>query len=113
MHEDHSHVHDHTHPHDHSHEHSDSQCCHDHSYEDLCCHSHNHADLPTHSGDETVALLNYMIDHNKHHGEDLHEIYHALINSGKAEAAELVHSAMHEFDHGNEKLAEALKLIGG
>jgi hypothetical protein len=43
----------------------------------------------------------------------LHEIYHALVASGKTEAAELVHSAMHEFDHGNEKLAEALKLIGG
>lgn len=92
----------HTHAHDH-----------DHAHDNGCCHAHTHEGQAAHGTDETVALLNYMIDHNKHHGEDLHEIYHALEAAGKTEAANLVHDAMHNFDHGNEKLAEALKLIGG
>lgn len=96
MSENHTHTHDHNHAHDNGH-----------------CHSHSHEGQTAHSADETSALLNYMIDHNKHHGEDLHEIYHGLESAGKKEAANLVHEAMHQFDHGNEKLAEALKLIGG
>lgn len=98
MHEDTSHVHEH----DHGEAHTNG-----------CCHEHTHEDIQNHGQDETVALLNYMIDHNKHHGEDLHEIYHSLEDSGKTEAANLVHEAMHEYDHASEKLAEALKLIGG
>ena len=77
-------------------------------------HSHDHhSHGQAHSPEETVALLTYMIDHNKHHGEDLHEIYHALADSGKAEAAELLHKAMHLYEDGNALLADALKMIGG
>lgn len=89
---------------DHNHEH-------DHNHGTFHCHSHE--DKPAQNVNETVALLNYMIDHNKHHGEDLHEIYHALDATGKKEAAEFVHEAIHLYNDGNEKLAEALKLIGG
>ncbi|MEG2519045.1 MAG: hypothetical protein RSB65_05285, partial [Oscillospiraceae bacterium] len=76
-----------------------------------CEHGHQHLKEP--SAEETVLLLGYMLDHNKHHGEDLHSIFHALEHQDKAEAAALVSEAMHLFDHGNEKLAEALKLVGG
>lgn len=93
---------EHTHDHDHGHTHEGEHC-----------HCHSHDGQNSQNANETVALLNYMIDHNKHHGEDLHEIYHSLENSGNKEAADLVHEAMHLYDHGNEKLAEALKLIGG
>lgn len=93
---------EHTHDHDHGHTHEGEHC-----------HCHTHEGQNAQSANETVALLNYMIDHNKHHGEDLHEIYHSLEAAGNKEAAELVHEAMHLYDHGNEKLAEALKLIGG
>lgn len=31
----------------------------------------------------------------------------------QTEAAQHVHEAMHQYEHGNEALAEALKLIGG
>lgn len=54
-----------------------------------------------------------MIDHNRHHGEDLHELYHSLEKAGKSSAAALVSEAMHFYNHGNDKLAEALKLLGG
>ena len=88
--------------HNHSHEHG-----HDHGH---CCCNEGHK---VQSADENTALLNYMIDHNKHHAEDLHELYHSLEHSGNAEAAKLLGEALHFYTHGNEKLAEALKLLGG
>lgn len=75
------------------------------------CDNHNHDHSHGHSPEETVALLSYMSDHNKHHGEDLHEIYHALEESGRSEAAELIHKALHLYDDGNRLLDEALKLL--
>lgn len=89
----------HNHNHDHGHDHSGNGCCHE--------------EHKAQSADENVALLNYMIDHNQHHSEDLHELYHTLEHAGNAEAAALVGEALHFYTHGNEKLAEALKLLGG
>lgn len=71
-------------------------------------HTHNHAH---HSEEETLTLLTYMLDHNRHHAEDLHEIYHSLEDAGKTEAAQALHDAMHLFGDANDKLEEALKLI--
>ena len=85
---------------------------HEHEHNHGSSHSHTHEGFGQ-SQKETLALLNYMIDHNKHHGEDLHEIYHALEAADNKDAGELVHEAMRLYDDGNEKLAEALKLIGG
>ena len=47
---DHDHDHDHVHPHDHEH-----------------THSHDH-----HSPEEALALLTYMLGHNRHHAQELH-----------------------------------------
>ena len=89
MHEDHTHVHNHEHSHEH------------------CCGGEHKAQSP----DENLALLNYMLEHNRHHGEDLHELYHSLEAAGRNDAAKVVAEALHFYDHGNEKLAEALKLL--
>lgn len=97
----HSHEHSHEHTHEHSHEH-------DHNHGHCCCEGSK-----VQSADENIALLNYMIDHNKHHAEDLHELYHALEHAGNTEAAAVLGEALHFYTHGNEKLAEALKLMGG
>ncbi len=78
---------------------------HSHSHEG---HSHAHSHQ---SPEESVALLTYMIDHNKHHGEDLHEVYHALESAGKTAAAEALHKAMHLYEDANAELEEALKLL--
>jgi hypothetical protein len=86
---------------------------HTHEHEDGHCHSHEAHEHKEHSTNEDVALLKYMIEHNRHHNEDLHELYHALDGAGKKDAAALVGEAMHFYDHGNEKLANALKLLGG
>ena len=65
-------MHEHEHDHDHAHH------CHPHSHE----HS---GDKPM-SPEEVLALLNYMLDHNRHHADELHDICHALEDEGKAEA---------------------------
>ena len=83
----HSHCHDHEHNHEHNHEHTHGQ----------------------HSPEEALALLAYMVQHNRHHAEELHELAHSMDD----EAAQLIHDAILDFNLGNEKLDEALKLLKG
>ena len=78
------------------------QHIHDHDHD----HSHEHA---SHSQEETLALLTYMISHNKHHAEELHDLAH----SADSEAAALIHEAVALFDTGNEKLEKALNIMKG
>ena len=93
------------HTHAHTHEHG-----HDHG------HTHEH-----HSPEETVALLSYMVTHNQHHAEELHELAHdlgdseaaELAHSVEGEAAQLLHEAVVDLTVGNEKLAEALRILKG
>ena len=67
-------------------------------------HDHEHR---SHSPEETLALLNYMIDHNKHHAEELHELAHSTGD----EAAKLIHEAVVQFNAGNALLEKALVLL--
>ena len=85
----------HTHPPDHTQEHG-----HTHDHE----HTHEH-----HSPEEALALLAYMVQHNRHHAEELHELAHSM----EDEAAQLIHDAILDFNLGNEKLDEALRLLKG
>ena len=71
-------------------------------------HDHDH-EHKAHSPEETLALLGYMIDHNRHHAEELHELAH----SAGEESAELIHEAVELFNAGNEKLSKALSLLKG
>lgn len=77
---------------------------HEHIHE----HDHEHPHKP-HSPEETLALLSYMIDHNRHHAEELHELAH----SADEEAAGLIHGAVALFNEGNEKLEKALSILKG
>lgn len=56
---------------------------------------------------ETVALLKYMLDHNRQHAIELAEIAEKLDNGAK----EFVLSAVGDFERGNEKLMKALNEI--
>ena len=67
-------------------------------------HGHTHE---IHSPEETVALLTYMVGHNQHHAEELHELAHSV----EGEAQQLLHEAVVELTLGNEKLAEALRIL--
>lgn len=81
---------------------------------DLHVHSHDHNDH-SHAGiaafdsiDQAIALMSYMLDHNAHHAEELHDLAHKLVASGKEEAAHLIDHALEQYEVGNANLAEAL-----
>ena len=87
----------HTHPHEHSHEHP---------------HTHEHA-VPA-DGDtlkKTVALLSYMVEHNKAHAQEVHDLSHELSADGKKEAASLIHRGFALYREGNELLERALAAL--
>ena len=81
---EHTHEHSHDHPHDHP-------------------HTHEHMDSA-----EALAVLTYMLDHNRHHADELHELAH---DAQPEEAAELLHEAVDLFNEGNNKLEQALQLM--
>ena len=114
---EHSHGGDHVHSHDHAHEHEHT---HEHTHADGTVHSHPHTHTHSHEhahGEETgfdsieqaMALMGYMLDHNRHHAEELHELCHKLAASGKEEAAALIHDAVDKFGEGNALLESALE----
>lgn len=84
-----------THSHDHDHEHT-----HDH------VHTHIHGGENV-SGEQAVALLQYMLDHNIHHAAELSDL--AKQFSGEVEH-QLLH-AVESFDQGNGYLSAALELL--
>ena len=91
--------------HNHEHTHADGTT-HTHSHDQTHSHDHDHQH---HSPEEALALLSYMVQHNRHHAEELHELAHSL----EDEPAQLLHDAILDFNLGNEKLDEALKLLKG
>ena len=54
-------------------------------------------------------MLTYMLGHNQHHAQELHELAHSV----EGEAAQLLHEAVVDLTVGNEKLAEALRILKG
>ena len=73
-------------------------------------HDHNHPH--THgteavSKEEQLALLKYMLGHNAHHAEELHELAHGC--EGPAE--QLLHDAVEDIKKSNSKIEEALRLL--
>ena len=114
-----SHTHKHTHSYGHSHEHKHGNA-HSHEHKHDNGHSHDHVHTHDHSHAETsgasakdAALLKYMLDHNKQHAFELSEAGSRLASAGLADVAELINDAVHYFDHANEKLENAVTMIGG
>ena len=101
MHFDHDHSHDH--PHDHSHSHDDGGG-HEH-----CCGCGGGSG----TSDKDLALLKYMLEHNKQHARELNDIGGRVAGSGAHDAAKLIDEAVHYFDHANESLEKALYLVEG
>ena len=120
----HEHTHDgvaHTHAHDHAHEHTHEHHDHHHDHECGCGHDHGHHH-EHHEGcgcgcgghempDENVAILTYMLDHNKHHALELKEIAAHLRTVGKDEAAAQIEKSVEDFEKGNMRLSIALSLV--
>ena len=87
-----------------------------HHHDDHCGHHHDHdhdsSQFESFSdNDQALALMTYMLDHNIHHAEELHEMAHKLEASGKKEASEFVHDALHYYAHGNEMLEKAVEAL--
>ncbi len=114
------------HDHGHEHHHHDHECCggHDHGHDHECCgghdHGHHHHDHECGCGcgcgghdqpDENVAILTYMLDHNRHHALELKEIAAHLRTVGKDEAAAQIEKGVEDFEKGNMRLSIALSLV--
>lgn len=86
---------------------------HSHVHDDGTVHTHTHADGTTHSHEiasspeEAVAMLRYMLSHNQHHAEELHELGHCF----EAEIADLVHDAVDRLKESNDLMEQALALL--
>lgn len=80
--------------------------CYPKESEDSAMHMHHHPE-EHHSSEELLALLQYAVSHNKHHTEELHELSHEI----EGEAGQLIHDACVDFQVGNEKLEEALRIF--
>ncbi len=83
-----------------------------HEHEHEHTHPHTHGPIPAfESMEQAEALMSYMLDHNRHHAEELHEVCHKLEDMGKLAAAEKLGQALHEYYDGNELLAQALAAL--
>ncbi len=75
-------------------------------------HTHMHENITAFdSKDQALALVAYMLEHNKAPTEELHEICHKLEASGEKEAAFLVDDAVDKFREGDTLLEAALAAL--
>ncbi len=91
MHE-HEHDHDHMHPHPHP-------------------HSHEAGSAQDGSMTQTLALLRYMLEHNRSHAEEVKALIPKLTEQGLADAAMMLDSCVSSYHDGNEWLAAALRKL--
>lgn len=95
--------HSHSHPHTHDGEHAPSHahdCDHD-------CHTCGGCDPMQ----ETLALMQYMVNHNAAHARELAALAEKLEELGNHTAAEQVLTAVSEFEKGNLRLATVLAAL--
>ena len=60
---------------------------------------------------ESVALLNYMVDHNEHHAAELDQMADNLAKLGMDTAAKQIKEAVADFQKGNLRLRLALTTV--
>lgn len=95
----------HDHDHSYTHEHEHGGHTHVHTHADGTTHSHSHAAAS--SPEEALALLKYMLNHNRHHAEELHDLAHSFDEV----AGDLIHDAVEKLGESNDLLEQALSLI--
>lgn len=79
------------------------ETAHEHHHHDHA-HSHEHAASP----EQGIALVSYMVEHNKSHIQEMLDMAHMVEDE---QAHELMHEAAELLEQGNAKLAEALALL--
>ena len=77
-------------------------------------HPHGHEHQHEHPGNggmntdkQTLALLKYMLEHNRHHAEELHDLAHCFDEV----AEDLIHQAVDKLGESNDLIEQALCLI--
>ncbi len=88
------------------HDHCHGDCGHTHDH--VHSHDHDHGDA---GGNETVALLDYMLKHNEHHTIELETIKQQLETMGLADASNQMSAVIEEYQKGNVRLAAVLASI--
>ena len=68
-----------------------------------CNHCHNCDPMQ-----ETLALMQYMVNHNAAHARELSELADKLADLGNCEAAQQVRTAVSEFEKGNLRLSAVM-----
>ena len=89
--------------HTHTHTHTEGTT---HTHADGTTHTHSHAAAS--SPEEALALLKYMLDHNRHHAEELHELGHCFDDEA---VGDLIHDAVDKLGESNALIEQALSLI--
>ena len=69
-------------------------------------HHHDHEGAPV-SAEERLALLRYMLSHNAHHAEELHDLAHGTDGA----VSDLIHAAVKDIEESNKKIEEAIGLL--
>lgn len=88
----------------HKHEHEHAHGCGEHACGGSCGGSDQ-------CKNESVALLNYMVDHNEHHAAELDQMADNLAKLGMDTAAKQIKEAVSEFQKGNLRLRLALATV--
>ena len=70
-------------------------------------HPHSHSNAGASSPEEALALLTYMLSHNRHHAEELHDLAHCFDDV----AEDLIHQAVDKLGESNDLIEQALSLI--
>lgn len=76
-------------------------------------HHHHHQTPGPVSPEQQATMLAYMLDHNRHHAQDLHALAHQFADAGKHEAAAMLDQALAAYQQGNDLLAQALANLKG
>ena len=127
----HEHSHEHVHTHEHEHTHADGTT-HSHPHEHAHTHEHEHghghghdhghshgcpsagscnADCASCDVDpraELMALMQYMVNHNASHANELAQLAQRLRDMGEDIAFEQVMQAVSDFEKGNMRLSTVL-----
>ena len=80
-----------------------------HGGHDHADHHDHHHDEPA-SKDKTLALLTYMINHNKDHAEEINDMASQLEQKGLTDVAAQMREGVTEMQKGNMLLEVALDL---
>ena len=126
----HEHAHEHTHTHEHEHTHADGTT-HSHPHEHAHSHGHTHDGEHAHAHGcpgaancasdckscdvdpraEIVALMQYMVNHNAAHANELAQLAGRLRDMGDTTGYEQVMQAVSDFEKGNMRLSTVLSAM--